>query len=236
MVHGDLGLPSTCMNFDVGNACLAFLNGLALVADQIERGEIRAGIVVDCESSRDVTEATIRRLLQPGTTPESFRQQFATLTLGSGAVAAVLVHRSLSKAGHRITGHVSLADTRFSRMCLGRPTEMVTDLKRLMSAGIELATNTWRLACRTFGWTAQNVDLFICHQVGSTHHHALFQKLGLDVDRSFLTFPFLGNVGPASVPLTLALARDRGCLRPGQRAALMGIGSGLNCSMMEVLW
>ncbi|MEW6279657.1 MAG: 3-oxoacyl-[acyl-carrier-protein] synthase III C-terminal domain-containing protein, partial [Candidatus Eremiobacterota bacterium] len=100
----------------------------------------------------------------------------------------------------------------------------------------DLARRTWDLACRTFGWTRDNVDLFVCHQVGATHQRTLFDRLGLDLGRAFLTYPFLGNVGPASVPLTLALARDRGRVQKGHRLALMGIGSGLNCSMMEVLW
>ena len=28
IVHGNLGLAEDCLNFDVGNACLAFLNGM----------------------------------------------------------------------------------------------------------------------------------------------------------------------------------------------------------------
>ena len=35
-VHGNLGLSPACLNFDVGNACLAFLNGMELVAALIE--------------------------------------------------------------------------------------------------------------------------------------------------------------------------------------------------------
>src|SRR5690554_3140596 len=32
MVHGNLGLGERCLNFDVGNACLAFLNGMDIAA------------------------------------------------------------------------------------------------------------------------------------------------------------------------------------------------------------
>lgn len=236
LVHGELGLDPSCLNFDLGNACLAFLNGISIVADMIDKEQIDAALVVDAEGSREVTESTIRRLQRDDTDGSRLREQFAALTLGSGAVAAVLTHRRHSRSGHRLTGHVAQADTRYSNLCLGTATEMITDQKTLLQAGVSLATRTWKLACHTFGWTADNVDLFVCHQVGATHHRAIFDTLGLDVRKSFVTFPFLGNCGPASVPLTLAIAAERGRLTVGDRVALMGIGSGLNCSMMELVW
>ena len=59
IVHGKLGLPTTAHNYDVGNACLGFLSGITVIADQIELGRIDVGIVVAGESSREPTEATI---------------------------------------------------------------------------------------------------------------------------------------------------------------------------------
>jgi 3-oxoacyl-[acyl-carrier-protein] synthase-3 len=77
---------------------------------------------------------------------------------------------------------------------------------------------------------------FICHQVGATHMATFFQRLELDLDRAFLTYPEHGNVGPAAVPLTLGLAVEAGRVQGGDRVALMGIGSGLSCMMTEVEW
>jgi len=34
VVHGGLELPKTCLSFDVGNACLAFLNGIDIAASR----------------------------------------------------------------------------------------------------------------------------------------------------------------------------------------------------------
>ena len=90
LVHGNLGLGERCLNFDVGNACLAFLNGMDIAARMIERGDINYALIVDGESSRHITEATIERLLQPGIEEEQFRAEFASLTLGSGSAAMVM--------------------------------------------------------------------------------------------------------------------------------------------------
>lgn len=236
MIHGELGLADECMNLDVGNACLGFLNGIALMADLIDLGRIKAAVVVDCESSREVVESTVRRLLQPDSSVRDFQLHFASLTLGSGAVAVVLTHESLSRQGHRLVGHVSLADTQHRNLCLGSREQMIVKAGPLLEAGLALARRTWGLAQKLFGWTSSNIDFVIGHQVGSKHFNMLFDAFRLDRARSFVTYPFLGNVGPASVPLTLALALERGLVRPGQRLGLMGIGSGLNCSMMHIDW
>jgi len=49
-----------------------------------------------------------------------------------------------------------------------------------------------------------------------------------------LTFPTRGNLGPAAVPFTLATVA--GELSAGDRVLLMGIGSGLNASISEIVW
>lgn len=236
IVHGELGLSPDCLNFDIGNACLGFMNAVSVVGDMIDQGRMKAALLIDSESSREVVEATIEHLLKPDIQVADFQLHFAALTLGSGAVAAVLTHKSLSRTGHKVVGHVSLADTRHRNLCLGNRDEMTVQARPLMEAGVALAGRTWQRCQEVFGWSDDKIDLYVGHQVGRRHYEVLFQSLGLNQANSFVTYPFLGNVGPASVPLTLALAEDAGRLREGSRVALMGIGSGLNCSMMEVVW
>ena len=53
----------------------------------IERAEIEYALIVDGESSRPITEATIERMLGPDIDEKQFRAEFASLTLGSGSAA-----------------------------------------------------------------------------------------------------------------------------------------------------
>ena len=77
----NLGLkPSTLM--DVSNACLGVLNGIVQVANQIELGQVKAGLVVSCETAREIVEIAIRRLRETPTL-ETFRYTLATMTGGS---------------------------------------------------------------------------------------------------------------------------------------------------------
>jgi 3-oxoacyl-[acyl-carrier-protein] synthase III len=236
LVHGNLGLGERCLNFDVGNACLAFLNGMDIAARMIERGEINYALIVDGETSGPITNATIERLSKPDVSEEQFRAEFASLTLGSGAAAMVMSNRELAPEGHSYLGSVTRAATEFNKLCYGQMDRMVTDTRVLLTEGLKLATQTFAAARDTLGWVADELDLFIIHQVSKAHTDSLMQTLGLAPEKIHRIYPELGNIGPAAVPIALAKAFEEGKIKPGDRIALLGIGSGLNCSMAEIVW
>ncbi|MCB9688209.1 MAG: 3-oxoacyl-ACP synthase III [Alphaproteobacteria bacterium] len=236
LVAGDLDLPETCQDFDVGHACLGFMTGMVTVATMIEAGQIEAGLVVAGEGSRAVTEATVRRLLQPGVDFRTYGENLATLTLGSMAVAALLVHEKHATVDHRLLGGASLSATRHSRLCLGTSTEMKTDATKLLREGVALAGRTWAAAQAELGVAPADVSAFLLHQVGKANHDALIAHLQLPEERVLRLYTDHGNVGAAGVPFTLATAIERGVVREGQLAMMMGIGSGLNCAMLGVRW
>ncbi len=236
IVHGNLGLADTCQNFDVGNACLAFLNGMDISARMIERGDIEYALVVDGESSNEITERTIERLCRPDSTPEDFRNEFASLTLGSGGAAMVLGRSELMPNGHPFKGSVTRASTQFSHLCRGNIDRMVTDTRTLLVEGLKLAAKTFQAARAGMGWAADEMDEFVVHQISKVHTAALIDLLGIDPKKVMAIFPEHGNIGPASVPVALSKLNEMGRLQKGKRVALLGIGSGLNCSMAEVVW
>jgi len=236
IVHGNLGLSRQCVNFDLGNACLGFMMGIVTVANMIELGQIEVGMVVAGEGSRTVTQSTVGRLLKPRVGIQDLIDNLATLTLGSGAVAMVLAHERVATRGHRLLGGVSLAATEHNGLCVGTETSMKTEPAKLLAEGVKLARQTWSQLCEEQQIDPAAVREFVLHQVGKANHDALLGNLGLPEDRALRVYPELGNVGAAGVPLTLASAVEQGRINPGDLIALMGIGSGLNCSMMAVQW
>lgn len=236
IVHGKLGLSESCINFDVGNACLAFVNGMDIAARMLEREEIDCALIVDGESSGPITEATIKRLLGPDIDMKQFRAEFASLTLGSGAAAMIMARRELVPQGHRYLGSVSRSATEFNTLCRGQMDQMMTETKILLAEGLKLAARTFQAASIALGWVAGELDQFVIHQVGKVHTESLVKLLGLDPRKVHAIYPEMGNVGPASVPMVLAHALELGRIRRGDRVAVLAIGSGLNCSMAEIVW
>jgi 3-oxoacyl-[acyl-carrier-protein] synthase III len=232
-VHHALALPRSCQNFDVTNACLGFVNGMELAAAMIDSGLVDYALVVNGEDSRPVQERTLDRLARPETGARDVLGQFATLTLGSGAVAMLLGRAGRHPEGHRLVGSVSRAGTEHHELCVGDNDEMRTDLKGLLDAGLELSVALWAEARAEFDW-AQGMSRYVIHQVSKVHTEAMCDKFGIDSALVPKTFPTRGNLGPASVPFTLA--GEAHTLADGDRVLLMGIGSGLNASCLEIAW
>ena len=148
----------------------------------------------------------------------------------------VLCRRDLAPEAPQYRGGISLAATEHSGLCEGHPTYMKTDTKRLLGAGVQLAHQVWTSAQEEMGWSAEQLDHLILHQVSQVHTHTLGQTLGLPLEKAHITFDKLGNIGPAAVPITLSHAAESGAMSPGERVALLAIGSGLNCKMAEIVW
>ena len=236
IVSGNLGLSDMCQNFDVANACLAFLNGMDIASRMIERGEIDYALVVDGETADLAYEKTVERLLRVETTEEEFKNELATLTLGSGAAAMVLARAELVPGAPRYKGGVTRAATEWNKLCRGNLDRMVTDTRMLLIEGLKLATKTWVAAKQALGWAADEMDEFVIHQVSQVHTAAFVKAFGINPKKVLTIFSEHGNIGPASVPIVLSKLREMGRLKKGSRIALLGIGSGLNCSMAEVVW
>src|SRR3954468_10170767 len=110
--HHKIGLPGTTQIFDVSNACLGFLNSMVLLAGLIESGQVQAGMIVSGENGRPLIEQTLNHLLAAPLNRNEIKPFFANLTIGSGAVGAILCHRSLVKGrAHRLLGGIGRAAT-----------------------------------------------------------------------------------------------------------------------------
>lgn len=238
-VHQALGLKGQCLIFDLSNACLGFLNGMLVLASMIELGQVQHGLLVAGETAEDLVESTIASLLaDQSLTRKGIKGSFASLTIGSGAVACVL-SRSAGN-GHRLLGGACCANTGHNNLCQGdggsAGTTMNTDSEELLKRGVETAAQVWPEFLEELGWSSESIARYCCHQVGSAHARLLMETLGLDPAKNFETLATLGNVGSVSAPITMAMAVEAGSIVPGDRAALLGIGSGINCLMLGVEW
>ncbi|GIX00318.1 MAG: 3-oxoacyl-ACP synthase III [Pirellulaceae bacterium] len=240
-VHAGLGLSSSCWVYDVSNACLGLLNGLVQIATMIEAGAIKAGIVVGTESARNLVEATVAFLNEnTELTRQTVKPHFASLTIGSGSCALLLVHRDLTRTGNWLRRAVARAECDHHDLCQSDTDQagsamqplMQTDSEELLEAGVAVGQRTFE-ALLANGLTRDDIDATICHQVGSAHRRRMLEALQLDAQRDVATFPWLGNTGSVALPTALAMGVLAGRVRPSDRVALLGIGSGINSVMLH---
>jgi 3-oxoacyl-[acyl-carrier-protein] synthase-3 len=284
-VAANLGISPDAAVYDVSNACLGVLNGMVDIANRIELGQIRAGMVVSCETAREIIEYTIQRLLED-MSMEALTGSLATLTGGSGAVAVLLTDGSFAREHlHRLLGGVTksapehhslcrwgfesllpaavdrvesvlpsmLTQTKFgtlmpsliqqkvggilpARLSHAFNQFMQTDSISVLRYGVDLGLKTWDSFLAKVGLRADQIDKVICHQVGKGHRDQVLETLGIPPEKDFCTYPYLGNIGTVSLPMTAAIADERGFLLKGDRVGFLGIGSGLNCLMLALDW
>lgn len=287
-VAANLGISPDAAVYDLSNACLGVLNGVVEIANRIELGQARAGMVVSCETAREINDNVIDRMVSTKSL-DVFRSSIATLTGGSGAVAVLVTREDVSREHRRrLLGGVTKNAPEHHQLCrwglqsaLPAPIErlletdvsstvqrylganagaivqrgldlshkgidigmkhvmvpfMETHAGEVLKYGVDLGFRTYTAFLSKLGWTAQQIDKVICHQVGAGHREAVLKAFGIPLDKDYCTFPFLGNIGTVSLPLTAALAEEREFLQPGDRVGFLGIGSGLNCLMLGLEW
>lgn len=116
-VAANLGVGEVAALYDISNACLGVLNGMIDVANRIELGQVKAGLVVSCESAREITDIMIERMNREPNM-DAFRTGLATMTGGSGAVAVLLTDGSFTRTGRRrLLGGVSHAAPEHHGLC-----------------------------------------------------------------------------------------------------------------------
>ena len=296
-VAAKIGVSQDAYIYDISNACLGVLNGIIDIANRIELGQIRAGMVVSCESAREIVDITIQRMLSERTM-ETYSASLATLTGGSGAAAVLLTDGSFQNShAHRLVGETTRSAPEHHRLCrwgitlkpveIGRlmfspdklmaaidevmapqalpsalkdlmthdrlppvlaglmPSEklpaaltqfMSTDSVAVLKHGVKLGVRTWGAFLHKMGWAREQVDKVICHQVGAGHRDTILRELGIAPEKDFSTYRYLGNIGTVSLPMTAAIAEQRGFLKSGDHVGFLGIGSGLNCLMLGWEW
>jgi len=247
-VADQLNIGNDAHIYDVKSACLGVITGIVNIANEIELGNIQAGLVVSCETSRQIVESTINEI-NTHKSLEFYKEAIATMTGGSGAAAVLLTNGTIGNPDnrkHALKGGVVKNAIEHHGLCnwgfeqKGMPTDskviMRTKAQEVLENGLVLAKKTFKAFKKEFDLSHDKPDKFIGHQVGALHHQKFYQALNVNIQKDFCTYPFLGNIGTVSLPITAAIADERGFLQPEDFVAFIGVGSGLNCYILGVEW
>jgi 3-oxoacyl-[acyl-carrier-protein] synthase-3 len=245
-VHHLLGIPQKSWVYDVSNACLGVLNGAVQIAQLIEAGVIRAGIVVGTEDSRGLLKATVKQLQNDmQLTRQSIKPAFASLTIGSGSAAWLLANSDWyrDKVGFRgadIHAAVAIARTEHHGLCQSDTDQagaamlptMNTDSEMLLEAGLSTGKEAFLELLSELGCSRSDIQRSVCHQVGAAHRRRILETLELQPENDYATFADWGNTGSVALPIALAESIEQGFWCDQTQGALLGIGSGVNSLMI----
>ena len=244
-VHHQTELSKDCLIYDVSNACLGILSGMIQAACMIESGQIKAALIVGSEGGRQLVEGTIKMLnANENLTRKSIKSAVASLTIGSASAAVVLAHASISQTQNRLTTATTIANTIHHDLCQSDQDQagatmqplMETDSELLLNEGIKTGVETFDQFLNDSGLRREEIDRSVCHQVGTAHRRLMLESLQLQPENDFATFNFLGNTGAAALPSAFAIGCHEGFFKSGDQVAWLGIGSGINSTMLAIDW
>lgn len=220
---------------DVKNACNSWLNALDIMHAYICLGRVRCGLVVTGELGSFVNGSEYTEGDDP-------LHSLAELTLGDGGAAAVMVRsdngRGIQGSYFRSDGSkwelatISGGGTRFgwgTQKFQSRSAELVATAAEQLSASIKAAADE-------VGWTFDEVDLIVPHQVSMPFAKQLCQSLDYPFERCAMTVDRFGNCAAASVPISLSVAAEQGRLQPGHKVALIGAAAGISSAVIAMIW
>lgn len=236
VVHSNLELSGKTAFFDLSNACLGVLSSMSMAAQMIESGVWKSCLIVSGENSAPLLNETIKELnTNEAITRKSVKKYIANLTIGSAATAVLLTHKDIGD-GHKLLSSTTRTDSSASKLCQGggdtHSLMMETDSELLLKHGMKLASETWLAFKSELGWSDSDYQKVIGHQVGVAHRQGVLGALGIDLKKDFSSFEKLGNTGSSAVAVTLDLALRQNFIESGDRIAILGIGSGLACTML----
>ncbi len=252
IIHRNLELSEETMAYDISNACIGFSNGVLSLANLIESGVTKSGVVVSGENISRLTDNNIKHLQQnTSITRDELLQLLPTFTLGSGAVAFVLTHSSIAKTKHKIIGSVTRSATQFKDLCAGNADHCIsgdqnvsalmrTESAKLMASAAKLGSRMWKDFSSAFDWTREGINHIFCHQVGKQVNDAFYQEMGLDLAKEYTIYKKYGNLVSAALPAAFVCGVEekerKGELAQGHKILLTAFGSGLNSIFTGIEW
>ena len=248
IVARNLEMDESSFTMDITNACIGFSNGILMLAQMIEAGVVKAGMICACETIAFINDSSIDHIQRnPNLTREQVLKQLPTFTLGSGAAAAVLCHESVSRNKHHIIGSVCRSANQHSDLCMGNADYcqaqgvdidplMETNSQLIVSSAAKLGGRVWREAGPFLGWTKDDIDHVFCHQVGRQVNSSFYAEVGLDFSKDFAVYPRYGNLVSCALPSAFFTGIEEKGIKAGEKIMLMGFGSGLNSIFTALVW
>ncbi|MFA5974927.1 MAG: ketoacyl-ACP synthase III [Elusimicrobiota bacterium] len=230
LLQNRLGLPLSCMSFDVNLGCSGFIYGLAIASSLIRSGVVRNSLLLCGDTYTkwiDKADRTCRPIFGDGAaatllsvSPKGGMGPFVLGTDGSGAESFIV-----RNSGARIEPERSSADHKI----------------RMQGPHVFLFTMDMVPKCvesllQKSGKTLDQIDLFIFHQASRIVLENIERRLSLPPEKVYSNLSRVGNTVSASIPMALKDAAAEGRLREGDTVMLVGFGVGYSWGACLVQW
>jgi 3-oxoacyl-(acyl-carrier-protein) synthase III len=226
LVQHALGLKANHV-FDVANACFGFFDGLKLASSLIESGAVRYALIVTGEVTTKMSRVVAKQL-KKGMPSEDAKHLWGMLSVGDAGGAMIVGPADNGDSGFMKFHQAS--KSQYSGLCHynwkpNGEVEAHMNMGQIVARGLQLNKRIYRETLQELGWS--KVDWVVAHQTGdATFEHAMALH-GINKHKIVKTYPKLGNITTATLPLSFQKLIDSGNLKTGDKVGGLFAGSGL---------
>lgn len=229
-----LGLPKTCMAFDISLGCSGYVYGLSVMGRMMASGAIQKGLFIVGDVSTqstsyrdkstyplfgDAATATAMEYL-PGSADMHFNLQ----TDGAGYKAIIIPDGGI----RNLASPESFENEKFDEGIERNKYHIALDGMEVFNFSLrEVAPNIRELA-KFSGTGLEEIDYFVMHQANRIMNESIRKKLKIDPARYPYSMVEFGNTSSASIPLTMVDKISRELSDQKLKLLLSGFGVGLS--------
>ncbi|MFO7637402.1 MAG: beta-ketoacyl-ACP synthase III [Clostridia bacterium] len=231
-IQGMLSLRNAAA-FDMNAACSGFIYALNTARCFISTGIYKNILVIACEALSRITDWNDRNTCVlfgdgAGAVVVGRVEKGGILFTDMGAdgngaeliTAPCLFHsiEDIRKRNGKIKNYLRMEGKEVFKFAVGKLTESIERCVREAGIGI------------------QDVDMIIPHQANSRIIEASAKKLGIPNERMVKIIENYGNMSSASIPIALAMEKEKNLIRAGERLIMCSFGGGLTWASAYVEW
>ncbi|MDF1699035.1 MAG: ketoacyl-ACP synthase III [Saprospiraceae bacterium] len=229
-----LGLPKTCMAFDVGLGCSGYVYGLSIISAMMSASKINKGLLL----VGDVSTATC-----------SFEDKSTFPLFGDAGTATLLEYKEDSSAMHfnlqndgsgydkiiikdgglrNLVSKESLIKKTEAKGITRSPLNVSLSGMDIFNFSVTEVPKTIREFCAFSKKDIQEYDYLLLHQANKLMNETIRKKLKVSKDKVPYSIQKFGNTSSASIPLTIVTELREVCSTSQVSMLLSGFGVGLS--------
>ncbi|MES2105942.1 MAG: ketoacyl-ACP synthase III [Pseudomonadota bacterium] len=234
LLQDRLNLPTSCAALDINIGCSGYVYGLSLSKGLIEAGIAKNVLLLTGDTYSKLIhpkDRSVRTLFGDGaaatliSSVESTYSKLGPFVLGTnGAGAKNLIVPSGGFREQHTTGaaieYTDASGNTRSRM------NLFMDGPEVMNFTLSSVPKVFRQLLESAGKTMDDIDHVIFHQANQFMLEALRKKIKIPPEKFIIEMDTVGNTVSSTIPIAIARAKEKGQVKSGDVAVLLGFGVG----------
>ena len=238
-VQAALGLPENRPALDINAACSGFLYGMAVARGMLTTLGGQYALVIGCEALSRLMDPTDRSTCVlfgdgAGATVVRAADALYGASLGADGTGYGLMFCKNPPPASPFTHNPPEQDAVYSRP--EGPGHMVMGGREVYKFATKVMPQSLLQACEKAGIQAGELDWIVPHQANVRIVQTAMDRLGLPMEKAWMTIDHTGNTSSASIPIALDELHRAGRVRRGDKIGLSGFGAGLIYASLVFEW